>query len=341
MASCDVESSSNRNNCDYCAKKSKTNAASGFCPQCRKYLCSTCETFHGQLFDHELLYGHKIPKENDAMTCGIHVDQVVELYCKSHVEVFCKFCQSIKHTDCDVKKIKERNIKEEIQTKNGSLKELKTNIDMVHYNIETKLRTLSKNKEELQGKLLEIRTYIDNCIDELDVSVVTDLGTLEANKQACVHLKQKVKKHCKSSKAFQSEASEEELFHSVLQWNHVHDKYSRLLSNIENAAKSCGQFIKQSTYISSLIQQLPVSSYTSEDHMSQADMTLSLSEIPEKLTKNQSCQVGNALRDYFKELIPVQEHLEIAQLTTKLRLENKSCMLRNRPVLEKLWNMTQ
>ena len=327
MASYDVESSSIKNNCDYCAKKSKTNAACGYCPQCRKYLCSTCETFQGQLFDHEVLYGREIPEEKtahkDTLTCEIHVNQVVELFCESHVAVFCKLCQSIKHAGCDVKKIKqalqERNIKEEIQAKNDSLEELQTNIDMVQNDIETKLRTYSENKEELQGKLLEIRTYIDNCIEELDLSVVIDLGTLEANKQTCVHLKQKVKEHCKSKKAFPSEASEEELFHSVLQWNHMHDKHKRLLTNIENATKSCGQFIKQSKHISSLIQQLPGSCYTSgdhlsENHLSQADMTLPQFEIPVRLTKDQSCQVGNVLRDPFRDLTSLQENLEAADI---------------------------
>ena len=327
MASCDVDSSSKKINCDYCAKKSKTNAACGFCPQCRKHLCSTCETFHGQLFDHELLYGHQIPEEKtahkDTFTCEIHVNQVVELYCENHADVFCKFCQSIKHAGCDVKKIKqalqERNIKEEIQAKKDSLEELQTNIGMVQNDIENKLRTYSKNKEELQGKLLEIRTYIDNCIEELDLNVVIDLGTLEANKQACVHLNQKVKKHCKSSRAFSNGQIEEELFHSVLQWNHVHDKYTRLLRNIENATKSCGQFIKQSRHISSLIQQLPVSSYTSEDHLSedhlsQADMALSQFEIPVRLTKDQSCQVGNVLHDPFKDLTSLHENLEVADI---------------------------
>ena len=286
-----------------------------------------CDTFHGQFLDHEVLYGSDIPEEKtapkDTMTCEIHVNQAVELYCESHADVFCKFCKSIKHAGCDVRKIKqalqERNIKEEIQTKNDSLKKLQTNIDMIQNDIETKLRTLSKNKEELQGKLLEIRTDIDNCIEELDLSVVTDLGTLEANKQACVHLKCQVEAHCKSRKAFSDEPSEEELFHSVLQWNHVHDKHKRLLTNIENAAKSCGQFIKQSRHISSLIQQLPVSSYTSEDHLSedhlsQADMVLSQSEIPVRLTKDQSCQVGNVLRDPFRDLTSLQENLEAADI---------------------------
>ena len=327
MASCDVKVTSKTFNCDYCAKKSKTNAASGFCPQCRKYLCSTCETFHGQLFDHEVLYGRKIPEEKtaqkDTLTCEIHVNQAVEFYCESHADVFCKFCQSIKHAGCDVRKIKqalqERNVKEEIQTKNDSLEKLQTNIDMIQNDIETKLRTLSKNKEELQGKLLEIRTYIDNCIEELDLSVVTDLGTLEANKQACVHLKCQVEAHCKSRKTISDEPSEEELFHSVLQWNHVHDKHKRLLTNIENATKSCGQFIKQSRHISSLIQQLPGSSYTSgdhlsEDHLSQADMTLPHSEIPVRLTKDQSCQVGNVLHDPFRDLTSLQENLEVADI---------------------------
>ena len=330
MASCDVESSSKKNNCDYCAKKSKTNAACGFCPQCRKHLCSTCETFHGQLFDHELLYGREIAEEKtahkDTFTCEIHVNQVVELYCESHADVFCKFCQSIKHAGCDVKKIKqalqERNIKEEIQAKKDTLEELQTNIDMVQNDIETKFRTYSKNKEELQGKLMEIRTYIDNCIEELDLNVVIDLGTLEANKQACVHLKQKVKKHYKSSRTFSNGQIEEELFRSVLQWNHVHDKYTRLLRNIENATKSCGQFIKQNRHISSMIQQLPGSCYTSEDHLSkdhlsQADMTLPQSEIPERLTKDESCQVGNVLRDPFRDLTSLQENLEIADIAHK------------------------
>ena len=286
-----------------------------------------CDTFHGQFLDHEVLYGSDIPEEKtapkDTMTCEIHVNQAVELYCESHADVFCKFCKSIKHAGCDVRKIKqalqERNIKEEIQTKNDSLKKLQTNIDMIQNDIETKLRTLSKNKEELQGKLLEIRTDIDNCIEELDLSVVTDLGTLEANKQACVHLKCQVEAHCKSRKTISDEPSEEELFHSVLQWNHVHDKHKRLLTNIENAAKSCGQFIKQSRHISSLIQQLPVSSYTSEDHLSedhlsQADMVLSQSEIPVRLTKDQSCQVGNVLRDPFRDLTSLQENLEAADI---------------------------
>ena len=190
---------------------------------------------------------------------------------------------------------------------------------MVQNDIENKLRTYSKNKEELQGKLLEIRTYIDNCIEELDLNVVIDLGTLEANKQACVHLNQKVKKHCKSSRAFSNGQIEEELFHSILQWNHVHDKYTQLLRNIENATKSCGQFIKQSRHISSLIQQLPVSSYTSEDHLSedhlsQADMALSQFEIPVRLTKDQSCQVGNVLHDPFKDLTSLHENLEVADI---------------------------
>ena len=289
-----------------------------------------CDTFHGQFLDHEVLYGSDIPEEKtapkDTMTCEIHVNQAVELYCESHADVFCKFCKSIKHAGCDVRKIKqalqERNIKEEIQTKNDSLEKLQTHIDMIQNDIETKLRTLSKNKEELQGKLLEIRTYIDNCIEELDLSVVTDLGTLEANKQACVHLKCQVEAHCKSRKTLSDKPSEEELFHSVLQWNHVHDKYTRLLTNIENATKSCGQFIKQSRHISSLIQQLPVSSYTSEDHLSedhlsQADMVLSQSEIPVRQTKDQSCQVGNVLRDPFKGLTSLQENLEIADTDHK------------------------
>ena len=325
MASCDVKPSSKTFNCDYCVKKGKTKAACGFCPQCRKYLCTVCDTFHGQFFDHEVLYGPLEEKtaQKDTMTCEIHVNQAVELYCESHADVFCQFCQSIKHANCDIKKIKqalqERNIKEEIQTKNASLEELQTNIDMVQNDIETKLRTLSKNKEELQGKLLEIRTYIDNCIEELDLSVVIDLGTLEANKQACVHLKCQVEAHCKSRKTISDEPSEDELFHSVLQWNHVYDKHKRLLTNIENATKSCGQFIKQSRHISSLIQQLPVSSYTSEDylsedHLSRADMTLPHSEIPVRLTNDQSCQVGNVLHDPFKDLTSLQENLEVADI---------------------------
>ena len=64
------------------------------------------------------------------MTCEIHENQVVELYCENHADVFCKFCQSIKHAGCDVKKIKqalqERNIKEEMQAKKDSLEELQT-----------------------------------------------------------------------------------------------------------------------------------------------------------------------------------------------------------------------
>ena len=327
MASCDVKPSSKTFNCDYCAKKSKTNAACGFCPQCRKYLCTMCDTFHGQFLDHKVLYGRDIPEgktaPKDTTTCEIHVNQVVELYCERHADIFCKFCKSIQHAGCDVKKIKqafqERNIKEETQAKNNSLEELQTNIDMVQNDIETKLRAYCKNKEELHGKLLEIRTYIDNCIEELDLSVVTDLGTLEANKQACVYLKYQVEAHCKSRKAFSDEPSEEELFHSVLQWNQMHDKHNKLLTNIENATKSCGQFIKQSKHISSLIQQLPGSSYTSEDHLSedylsQADMTLPHSEIPVRLTKDQSCQVGNVLHDPFKDLTSLQENLEVADI---------------------------
>ena len=70
MASCDVVSSSKKSNCDYCAEKSKTNAACGFCPQCRKYLCSTCETFHGLIFDHEVIkFLEKKTAKRDAMAC--------------------------------------------------------------------------------------------------------------------------------------------------------------------------------------------------------------------------------------------------------------------------------
>ena len=323
MASCDVKPSSKTFNCDYCVKKGKTKAACGFCPQCRKYLCTVCDTFHGQFFDHEVLYGPLEEKtaQKDTMTCEIHVNQAVELYCESHADVFCKFCQSIKHANCDIKKIKqalqERNIKEEIQTKNASLEELQTNIDMVQNDIETRIRTYSKNKDELQQKLVELRTYVDKCIKGLELRVAPDLNTLDANKQECVHLKQNVRIHCKSSKTFSDEPSEEELFHSILQWKQAHGKYTRLLSNIENATKSCGQFIKQSKHISSLIQQLPGSCYTSEEHLSQADMALPNSKIPERLTKDESCQVGNVLRDPFKDLASLQENLEIADIDNK------------------------
>ena len=71
-----------------------------------------------------------------------------------------------------------------------------------------------------------------------------------------------------------------------------------------------------------MIQQLPVSSYTSEDHLSedhlsQADMALSQSEIPVRQTKDQSCQVGNALLDPFKDLTSLQENLEIEDIDHK------------------------
>ena len=66
-----------------------------------------------------------------------------------------------------------------------------------------------------------------------------------------------------------------------------------------------------------MIQQLPVSSYKSEDHLSQADMTLPQSELPERLTKDESCQVGNVLNDPFKDLTSLQENLEIADIDIK------------------------
>ena len=68
-----------------------------------------------------------------------------------------------------------------------------------------------------------------------------------------------------------------------------------------------------------MIQQLPGSCYTSEDHLSedhlsQADMILSQFEIPVRLTKDQSCQVGNVLHAPFKDLSSLQENLEVADI---------------------------
>lgn len=97
--------------CGPCAADSKMLLAVGYCQFCRHYLCKTCLSYHQNLGRaHVLLDKDSMPREVSTPApkldpllenCREHKQKILELYCKTHDEVCCVICATMRHKNCD------------------------------------------------------------------------------------------------------------------------------------------------------------------------------------------------------------------------------------------------
>ena len=305
--------------CNFCRDKGNTNKAHGFCLHCGKYLCALCENYHGQfLSGHELVYGSEMPKEKNAKTiirCKLHTEQAVELFCKQHNCVFCKFCKSTKHSKCEVKTIQDalkgRNITEELDAKFEDLFQLQKQLETIRRESENKLSTYSKDKKAMLTKIRNLRKEIDNMFNiyenQIDLQEQTDLEILNSNLQTCTSFERKVGAYLKSVKQTRPEMNDQSLFSSLVESIRVYNKYKIFLEQLHNKTEECGSFLVQDENFPSLIQQLSdtccrkTSSYIEPKSQLTANDTIQCDGFQIQ-TMDQSCQMDKPLRYPFEDV---------------------------------------
>ena len=157
------------------SKKHADINAISYCPECKKYLCKKCLTYHEEMEDHKTI-NLKEKKEIFFDKCNIEIHNAkLEFYCKEHNTLCCVLCTSkIKderygqHSDCNIRDIKD--IKDE---KRNKLKENINNLEELSKQINESINKLkeifeqiNKNKEELKLKVQRIFTKLKVSLDE-------------------------------------------------------------------------------------------------------------------------------------------------------------------------------
>ncbi|KAL3886969.1 hypothetical protein ACJMK2_026925 [Sinanodonta woodiana] len=96
--------------CDPCSSEEHSIIATGFCVECREYLCESCINSHKRIKiakGHRILTIDEISKSPDIImnlnvssSCTIHTDKEIEYFCKDHKTVCCVKCSIIDHRSC-------------------------------------------------------------------------------------------------------------------------------------------------------------------------------------------------------------------------------------------------
>ncbi|CAG2216949.1 unnamed protein product [Mytilus edulis] len=181
---------SNWSNCGVCDHRQVTKPSVVWCSECDEGLCGDCREHHSisrASRNHEtvsITEYKKLPKEilKIATVCKIH-NEKYELFCGKHDCPCCKKCVK-SHNDCKgltdinelIKNVKTSNAFYEIEQ---TLLEVAENIKLIKTNRGDNLKSLEKQKREIEEEIKQTRTKINRHLDELQNDLLKELKATE------------------------------------------------------------------------------------------------------------------------------------------------------------------
>ncbi|KAH3747068.1 hypothetical protein DPMN_181490 [Dreissena polymorpha] len=92
--------------CSMCEEQNSQTCDLLYCEECVKYYCEKCAQRHRHLFTHRTTYrrdeamkGTVFRKAEDSLlSCELHADMTLELFCERHGQLCCSECVSINHS---------------------------------------------------------------------------------------------------------------------------------------------------------------------------------------------------------------------------------------------------
>ncbi|KAH3807567.1 nuclear factor 7, brain-like [Dreissena polymorpha] len=207
--------------CTDCKEQNIVLVADFYCKICVKFFCRTCIKSHKQhrrLLKKQPPYGRdklikwplSLKMEKFLMTCDIHKDERLSMYCRDHSQLSCNLCVDFSHRQCSrVMRISECGKELRIDTHKLSL-----NIQSILYqmkslqnNQETSMKSLQNSyTEHIETVIEEMRQIINSrfvtskkelSLEELSLnidSVLTDFerGILEEIKSETIFIKDSI-----------------------------------------------------------------------------------------------------------------------------------------------------
>lgn len=179
--------------------------------------------------------------EATTIRCELHSTHSVELYCHEHDAVFCRYCKAIKHSECDVKELRELCENTVLEGK------LKTTVDQLTALQETtnnalvekrreqeSIKSETKEKRDLSTRLqTELAALIANYEINLQQHEETSSKTIEAEIEACECIAKQVQDQLKLL-GEKGDRSGERLFLSLLKARKIGDDYVSVVEKIRN-----------------------------------------------------------------------------------------------------------
>lgn len=179
--------------------------------------------------------------EATIILCELHSTHSVELYCHEHDAVFCRYCKAIKHSECDVKELRELCENTVLEGK------LKTTVDQLTALQETtnnalvekrreqeSIKSETKEKRDLSTRLqTELAALIANYEINLQQHEETSSKTIEAEIEACECIAKQVQDQLKLL-GEKGDRSGERLFLSLLKARKIGDDYVSVVEKIRN-----------------------------------------------------------------------------------------------------------
>lgn len=174
--------------CGPCGNDGVIIEAIHFCPDCKEYLCESCETSHNRMKitrNHTLILVSEMSAkesyvhvtDSNSLLCLCHRNEN-EIYCKLHDEVFCSDCKAIKHRLCQTVFIEamvnefDQNIYKTTLENANSLKEKLMKLQTTQKEDREKLSAeTGKCKEEIAA----FRAELNQQLDKIEESVLNDM----------------------------------------------------------------------------------------------------------------------------------------------------------------------
>ncbi|CAG2247801.1 unnamed protein product [Mytilus edulis] len=190
--------------CEPCSRDGENQPAESWCSDCVEPLCVECAKFHrkGKITaNHKtipILEAEKLDSSilDISESCHIHDDQKLSFFCVQHDKICCAFCLRESHNACkDVKSIEQASKGVKMGTAIGDLQRRISEFSLMIGKIldvcKNNLSSISDQKDEFKGKLINFRKELSTYLDELEQEIYTKLDVCD--KECTSEIEKKIK----------------------------------------------------------------------------------------------------------------------------------------------------
>ena len=336
--------------CDICMEDNQKNQAASFCFNCKKYMCQSCDKYHGKFFlSHKTVNGNDMPSSKDVptySTCSLHKTQELVLFCEEHTCLLCTFCHEVNHNQCSVKDIhtycKEINISKEIDKTIEKVEAVKERLIKKTAEQETEMESLSKwteqRKAEISNLQMELVSLLDSYQEFLGKCEKTQMKRLEAIIATENSFVDKAVDHLLQLKGAKNQEKEYDMIEYLLSSEEYCKKYESIFEDLStmHSDQMANNFYNDK--IPNLVRKLSELNVVEEagsDECHQAETDIVTTKHIKHCTRVKSVSLDTHPNDYISNFCVLpNEQVVLLSYTSdydivNLTLLNKDCSLKS------------
>ena len=245
--------------CDICKDDGQKKQSEIFCCYCEKRLCTSCKTLHKKFCPtHKTISSTE--KSGNLKVCKRHEKEKVQFYCNEHAEVFCRFCKSLRHSNCVIQNVKglckDLNIKEFTEETFEHLDSVIERVNNINTQIAEKKRKDEANKEIVKSLRADVNVAIDKYESAYESYQQHWLDTLNNDIIACNNFVEALETQRNLLEDAQHGDSVEHNFISCIKAKQISYEYDILVNDLSNRLVEQPIFLFNDQKISVLSQKL-------------------------------------------------------------------------------------